>query len=216
MNISNGKLSQTPVQRFYIQQELLNDLNSNFDQRIYSGCNPILVQNCLKSASVSMCQVCIENFNVDQNGICNPYPKPLIPNCNSYLNSNIWIECMTRFYLINSSTCQAVPSNTNCQLFDPKNSILLCLQCQNDYFLNSAQNCQIRTNSPNILSCNTYSIKDDSCAVCDQGFAPTKNGPSRLSIIQNCKTYDVSDINTVQFNCLVCIDGYYLSNNSCL
>lgn len=75
---------------------------------------------------------------------------------------------------MNSTTCLKVDEIKNCILYDSKASTIICLKCENDYYLDEINNiCKSRSISSRFDDCDSRELKSDVCLSCKNGLQLT-------------------------------------------
>lgn len=219
-----------------IQQCDIYDSNLNFQsclscidgfKLVNNKCVKGHVDNCKLYDDNETCLSCFDSYLLvaiaNNNQACLPINEDL--NCEQMdttefnTNQNIsCTKCANGFAPSNNNSlfsdyvCQNTIPVENCELYDvegvPANSSLNCMQCKNGYYLRDNA-CVARFVIIN--NCSTYSMVDDFCELCSDGYYLSNEG--------ECVTFPTGIFGCVSYSnastCLSCDKQMYLSGSTC-
>lgn len=82
-----------------------------------------------------------------------------------------------------------------------------------DYYLSEENVCTKRTEVSEIDYCYELDIKAELCNACEEDYTLTSDRKKCLPSIQNCATYNTSNLTFTQLECNSCENGYYYDLN---
>lgn len=197
--------------------------NNQYYMAAANICQPhSIIKSCVlydktKKNTCNQCETGMVNFTLTTS--CDTI-KTLIMNCIAYSDRSTCRACAGGYYL-SENKCLQIPLELNCVDYDG----VQCLACKTNYAIFNKQ-CveppQYKTegcasNNTQTLAYNSTKIQDFKCLSCDNNYLPYNtsnvyfclNVATRFFTIENCAKYR-------NFNCSKCVDGYYLSNNTCV
>ena len=206
-------------------------------------CSPGLVQNCktYTAGSITSCTVCQDNFillTLDTVFYC--YPNPRWLNCATFATGSItgasvgeltctacnqnataafvavlWSDQVTT--TLPQTPCLPFTVIPNCLRYSDrviavKPNTFACVECSNNYWYAATNfTCSPRFNVP--TQCTAWNLLADLCITCGTGSYLSNGGRTCVNFptgIPFCAIYSAAT------TCTACLDGYYLTNNSCL
>ena len=190
---------------------LMNDVANNIlNAQPYPVCQPNNIANCHIYKNSETCDICKENYYLNDNNGCSPYPKDIISNCERYISPSSCYQCKDGFHIDNLNKCIPNEIYLNCDEYDKTSLTTICLKCLNDYYKFSSTKCIERSNKI-IEQCSAYSLISDQCEICSEGFITTSDGLKCLKIVENCKSYETSTISNTELICIVCEKEHFLN-----
>lgn len=165
--------------------------------------------NCLTQTAAG-CSSCRANYALNSNKYC----QLKDPNC-AQSAANLCLQCINGYFVSTNGVCVALPSN--CLSATPAS---LCTNCIQGYQPNSIGVCVANLNTVTTTTTTTTTITIANCAsqvglVCNQCQAGYQlNNNQCLQVVSpstpNCQSYNV-----ITGQCLACVNGYTLVNNTC-
>ncbi len=171
------------------------------------------IPNCVNCYQNNVCSACNSGFYLSTNGQClnGTAPNTCTAGCLA-CNSTACSICKFGYNLQNGACFFNNGNGTtvaNCQsAFDPIN----CQLCNTGYVVSPSYQCiTAPTFNCQVANCAICSTSANSCQTCQIGFYPNGAACTALQCsINNCLTC------TDASNCQTCIDGYQISNNTCM
>jgi hypothetical protein len=152
------------------------------------------------------CATCPENYQLNNQSICEQSPDTTDPGCVSYENPNSCKECKEE-YLLNQETKKCdLREAENCQTVEPLED--QCKVCaDNNYKDSSDNNCKPYTI---VQFCENYESEQDKCKDCQEGYYPLNTTCAQVPTpILNCLYYKNDT------ECKKCKTDFFLNNNEC-
>lgn len=137
--------------------------------------------NCKYQKAPYGCEVCLDNFYLDNIGACQSVPLNTVNNCAEYSSVTTCSTCKPGFVL-NVTQCQALTGVSSCLKYSDASN---CLVCEKGYYLSSGM-CAPATNI--IANCTVYA-NATTCSNCAYGTAMITNG---TACVNNCETADAN------------------------
>lgn len=176
-------------------------------------CQPYAIINCSIYSTFNTCEVCNSGFLLQSDGTCLAYAKERINYCEKYTSLTNCIRCIAGKFLKNANTCADNVPISSCMTYSATASVTTCVACESNYYL--LQNkCNLRTSESNISNCLTLSVSSETCNACNNGFVLTGDKKKCLANIANCLTYKITTVSSTENECITCVDGFYIDNNS--
>ena len=193
----------------YIYSYFNNDINY-----VPSKCLKKQVENCKLFLDFETCIVCDQGFMLLDNN-CIDIDSNLGEYCIKRLSADTCSECL-QGYFVRNGECVKVRELPNCIRYDNKVGNGNCIQCEDQYYLKS-NTCIERKYSLYIEKCIEYSLIEDMCVKCEEGFILSGDGLACLTRIEKCNSYHESSVMSSQIFCKQCINKYRLDklNNQC-
>ncbi|MCP5019838.1 MAG: hypothetical protein GY938_31810 [Ketobacter sp.] len=161
---------------------------------------------CLSCDADRKCYVCdfIKGYDITADKNCT---RKEVTNClmnQPFDTAGGCFVCMPGFFIDNKN-CTGSNAVTNCEYYL---SATECARCKKGFFLASATQCSVVTNS--ITNCAVYSnASGATCAVCDNGFTLALN---KASCVAEPTTHNCTQFNFI--SCAACDSDQYLNKNS--
>ena len=172
---------------------------------------------CMTYSTLTTCTACTINYHLNTSGTCDH--NTIIPYCMTYSGSTsttTCTQCTSDYYLSNATTCtkrSASLSISQCATTNVSSD--KCATCNNDHVLTTDGLACMTA----IDNCKTYapSVATQArlfCTICNPGFYVSvldTVSTCNSGTIENCQVYTA-----IANTCMMCNNGYYLSNNTCL
>lgn len=195
-------------------QRLLRDFEQGrMNSEYYPVCQANNIENCVFYENSKSCQECKEDFFVNSDNGCTAFPSDIISDCEKYNSPSSCKECKDGFHVNNLNQCVENEYYPDCDVYDKSSLSTICLKCTNDYYKFSPTKCIERSNKV-INNCAVYNLISDQCKTCIKEFTTTSDGLNCLEVIENCKSYETSNVSTVKLVCVVCDNEYFLNEES--
>lgn len=184
-----------------------NNLEFGFSPTNLSVCRIKNIPNCESYVKFDECQKCLPGFYLSER-ICRANSITPISNCKIYLSRESCFSCSTGFYSLYFE-CVPVTPIKNCKSYQTEYSTTtLCLECDAEHYLQN-NICKLRTNNKT-KNCLKYSLTEDECDSCINGYVLDSGKTSCISLTPNCDTYKIIGNETLATNCSTCKNGYYV------
>ena len=178
-------------------------------------CTQPTVSNCLKLVKFNECEICEDNYFLDDQKACVKNPEDQIQHCTLYKTNLECLLCKDHFYFVanDPSICLTGEVVENCETYSVNEDS--CAKCTDDFFLDGNE-CKERVASKNMLTCLTLNPSKDECQICKDTFALTLAGCQPG--IDNCHTYEDVATSREELVCEKCKDGFYFDaeQNKCV
>lgn len=178
-------------------------------------CTQPTVSNCLKLVKFNECEICEDNYFLDDQKACVKNPEDQIQHCTLYKTNLECLLCKDHYYFVanDPSICLTGEVVENCETYSVNEDS--CAKCTDDFFLDGNE-CKERVASKNMLTCLTLNPSKDECQICKDTFALTLAGCQPG--IDNCHTYEDVATSREELVCEKCKDGFYFDaeQNKCV
>lgn len=207
-------------------------------------CEKLDIPRCESYQNAKKCLRCQQGYYPSAAGdSCQKNPEVAIAGCAVYRTVDACSVCSNGFRRTDTGQCTQVEPISFCSLYDGSSTTSVCRECASGYFLKEG-NCAARSGS-SVPNCRHMDPSAERCATCIDGYVISENGQMclkeipfcqkhtafygesqfacaecaanfffeggscRPGLIENCHSYLSPDV------CQRCLNGYYLSANTC-